>query len=790
MAEVAVSQWFALGSAECVNGALGRRLSRHDELVEGGWGGGGAKWLRNRTVVHNNRLLPHVALMTGQTTKISLLATHPVPLVGYNDLKFKEVTMKRYRRRAKNSTIPECCDLVRLWLLRLLVPMGAHRQFIGHHDFGDDNLAEFLGLGKWIDAEEFDFDQRVLLASLRKLHRMAEHDLCRATPPPILSENIARLSTLVGLSDTDCRILEFTVFIHIEPMLNDTADWLGDLSSEKMYHALATVLDLPEKEIRVSLSAHGVLANSGLVKVGRFGTSSLSSKLDLLSDGFADCILTSDVDPVSLLRDIVIPSKPPQLTINDFSHIDRSLVVLRPYLRQALATRQPGVNVFLHGEPGTGKSELARVLAKEMDCELFEVSCEDEDGIPVNGERRLRAFQAGQSFFAHQQALILFDEVEDVFSDGNSLFGFKSTGQARKGWINRMLEENPVPTLWVSNSAACLDRAFIRRFDMVIALPVPPKRQREQIVRKACDGMLSEESVRRIAEVEELAPAVIARAVAVVRSIRDRLDENDLSGAVEHLVGNTLEAQGYRGLKGNNRACLPETYDPAFIHADADLFAVAEGLVATKSGRLCLYGPPGTGKSAFGLWLAEQLGVPLCLKRASDLISPFLGVTERNIAAAFRQAEQEASLLLIDEVDSFLQDRRKAQRSWEVTEVNEMLTQMEGFSGVFIASTNLMTGLDQAALRRFDLKVKFDFLTTEQAWSLLERHCRVLALPPPTLKVKTRLARLAFLTPGDFATVVRQNRFRPIATPTAFITALEQECVVKEEGQTKAIGFL
>ncbi|MBW6608203.1 ATP-binding protein, partial [Salmonella enterica subsp. enterica serovar Weltevreden] len=86
---------------------------------------------------------------------------------------------------------------------------------------------------------------------------------------------------------------------------------------------------------------------------------------------------------------------------------------------------------------------------------------------------------------------------------------------------------------------------------------------------------------------------------------------------------------------------------------------------------------------------------------------------------AFRKAQNDGAVLLIDEVDSFLQDRRGAQHNWEVSEVNEMLTQMESFSGVFVASTNLMEGLDQAALRRFDLKVKFDYLRADQAWALL-----------------------------------------------------------------------
>ncbi len=99
---------------------------------------------------------------------------------------------------------------------------------------------------------------------------------------------------------------------------------------------------------------------------------------------------------------------------------------------------------------------------------------------------------------------------------------------------------------------------------------------------------------------------------------------------------------------------------------------------------------------------------------------------------------------MIDEVDSFLSDRRAAQRSWEVSMINEMLTQMESFSGIFIASTNLMDGLDQAALRRFDLKAKFDFLSDEQVWKLFVRHCRKLGLPHRKKALPLQLATLEY----------------------------------------------
>ena len=140
-------------------------------------------------------------------------------------------------------------------------------------------------------------------------------------------------------------------------------------------------------------------------------------------------------------------------------------------------------------------------------------------------------------------------------------------------------------------------------------------------------------------------------------------------------------------------------------------------------------------------------------------------------------------------MDSFLQDRQRAQRSWEVTAVNEMLTQMEAFPGVFIASTNLMDGLDQAALRRFDLKVKFDYLRPAQAWDLFEVHRQSLGLPDPDGTSRSTVARLGNLTPGDFAAVTRQHRFRPIASVDALVAALEAECSIKKDNR-KPLGFM
>ncbi|WP_159628053.1 AAA family ATPase [Massilia puerhi] len=697
------------------------------------------------------------------------------------------MTVRRRRSRPAPQELAQAC---RLWVLRIMVPLGGHRDLIGPMCFSNDHLARALGLGDWIDDDEREFDTKLVKKRLRELHREAEH-AAECDVPAVLHANVARLAALVGMSDVECRILELATMLHHERILDDAAETLGNLSSPKIVDVLAVLLDLEPDTVREALGAGGVLARSGLLNIDRSISGSLRSKLDLLSNRFADSVVGLDADPISLLRDTVAPSAAARLTLGDFPHLAQELAILRPYLERSVSgsdTPRQGVNVFVYGAPGTGKSELARALAAQLGCELFEVASEDEDGDPVGGERRLRAYRAAQSFFDRRRALLLFDEVEDVFAD-DGMFGQRSTAQRRKAWINRTLEQNRVPTLWLSNSIEGIDPAFLRRFDMLVEVQVPPRSQRERILQAACGDLVDAPTLARMAQVETLAPAVVDRVASVVRTIRDQFDGRGAARAVAWLAGRTLEAQGHAGLDAGGAARLPPDYDPAILNADTDLAALLPGLQHARSGRLCLYGPPGTGKSAFGRWLAERLEMPLMLRSASELMSKYVGESEKAIALAFRQAEREGALLMIDEVDSFLRDRDGARASWEVTRVNEMLTRMEAFGGVFIASTNLIDDIDPAALRRFDLKLRFGYLRPEQAMLMLERQCATLGLAPPDVHAQARVRSLAQLTPGDFAALARRHRFALFTACAPLVTALEQECALKR-GRQAAIGFL
>ena len=696
-------------------------------------------------------------------------------------------TSERSRSAGRESTLH---SLVRLWVLRLLVRMNHHRKFVRSADFRNDDIATALGFGKQVDCDCDAFEQKAIVNDLRDQHQCAEANAAATKPPAILRRNIAKLAKMLGLTPEDCRVLEFAVILHNEEILDNATEWLGHaLSTTQVVRALSRILDLPVRRVAEAFLPSGVLARSGLLAINRNGASTLRAKLDLLSESFADRMLSSESEPVELLRVRVALAPPPQLELTDYEHLGVSLGVLQPYLRSALSEGKRGVNVLLYGPPGTGKTQLARRLAREMRCELFEVASEDEDGDPIDGERRLRAYRAAQTLLANRKSLILFDEIEDVFNDGSEFFGRKSTAQTRKAWLNRMLEDGPVATFWLSNSISSIDPAFLRRFDLVVEMPVPPRAQRQRIIQHTCGDLIGPECAARIAEAESLAPAIVARAATVVRALAKTLDPAGTERALEHLISNTLEAQGHARLVRHDPNRLPSTYDLAHLNADADIKAIAEGMKKARSGRLCLYGPPGTGKTAFGRWLASQLEVPLQVRRASELLSPYVGMTEKNLARAFREAEQEGALLMIDEVDGFLRDRKEAQRPWEVTQVNEMLTQMEAFPGIFVASTNIVEGLDPAALRRFDVKIRLGYLHPDQAVALFRAHCRELGLEAPTPGEEASIARLGRLAPGDFAALMRQNRFRAIGSAGELADLLGAETLLKN-GCKRPIGFV
>jgi SpoVK/Ycf46/Vps4 family AAA+-type ATPase len=361
-----------------------------------------------------------------------------------------------------------------------------------------------------------------------------------------------------------------------------------------------------------------------------------------------------------------------------------------------------------------------------------------------------------------------------------------------KAWVNQILESNPVPTLWVTNRIEQIDPAFRRRFAYHLELKSPPPGAREGLVRKTLEGVaVSDAFVARLTERKGLTPAQIRTAVrfAGLAHVEGTAPE----ALIERQLRNADQALGTRAYDAGLRRSVT-TYDLDMLNVETrfEIPRVVEALKARGHGTLCFYGAPGTGKTALAEHIARSLDRPLLIKQASDLMSKFVGETEQNMAAMFEEAESEKAILLLDEADSFLQDRRGAQRTYEVTEVNEMLQGMERFNGIFVCTTNLMDRIDQAALRRFTFKIKFKPLAAAQREKMFVTEVLGGDAARLTPEVRARLAKLEQLCPGDFAAVKRQVEILAAEfSAEEFLEQLESEHRIKPDvRESRSIGFL
>jgi SpoVK/Ycf46/Vps4 family AAA+-type ATPase len=137
-------------------------------------------------------------------------------------------------------------------------------------------------------------------------------------------------------------------------------------------------------------------------------------------------------------------------------------------------------------------------------------------------------------------------------------------------------------------------------------------------------------------------------------------------------------------------------------------------------------------------------------------------------------------MLIFDEADSLLADRRGAERSWEVSQVNEMLTWMESHPLPFVCTTNFAENLDPATQRRFTFRIRFDYLSADQLPLAWAAH---FACPPPA-----GLSALERLALGDFANVARRMRTLGEADPQEILRELTRETAFKV-GAGRPIGF-
>lgn len=224
------------------------------------------------------------------------------------------------------------------------------------------------------------------------------------------------------------------------------------------------------------------------------------------------------------------------------------------------------------------------------------------------------------------------------------------------------------------------------------------------------------------------------------------------------------------------------------VSTNKDLKTLIEKLKnsKTKAYSLLLYGAPGVGKSYLALYLAQELGLNVLKKKASDMLSRFVGDTEKQIAAAFQEAIDTNSLLILDEADSLLTDRSKAKQDFQVSSVNTMLTCMESHPLPFVCTTNLKDWLDKASMRRFIFKIKYDEMGHKQIQAGVNEYFskRIKLTEEDTKDLK-------HITAGDFPVVKKKLDILEDGkyTKENILEQLKEEQAEKGIFEPKTIGF-
>ncbi len=585
------------------------------------------------------------------------------------------------------------------------------------------------------------------------------------------------IGKMLHLRPAEVAILQLSVDYYTSNFVEELWDSIAgargrraSLTAEPGLFSLLTGVSYDDAAQHIRMSAP--LRAAGLITNDRYGVLQILDRLlrALREPGSAKR------DPFDVLFGKVAHAT---LQLKDFAHLGQDVQRITALLHGALTRGETGVHVLLYGEPGTGKTELAKTLAASLGVPLRLIAEADEDGDEPSRQDRLAELRLAQQMLPGTgKALILFDEAEDLFGPPKRSFFDDDAGPSRV-YIHRLLEESKLPVIWTANDIGRFGSAVLRRMSCCLEVRVPPPAARAHLWAKAANDAgvaVPVEEFGRLAGMLPAAPALARSAMRVASMAGGDADTVRwaLSGIMRAMNNGKLPlAAAGEGM-----------FEPALLAADVDLGALAERLAKADAPRnvsLLLSGPPGSGKSAYARHLANRMGLPVLFRRASDLLDKYVGETEKQIAAAFAEAVDTNSFLIFDEADSLIADRRGAVRNWEVSQTNEMLTWMERHPLPFCCTTNFADRLDEAAMRRFLVKAQFGFLRPEQV-ALAFRQ--IFQLAPPA-----GLAALDRLTPADFDLVKRGAVLQgTMQDPEALLDALRREQRAKAGG-SNPIGF-
>ena len=574
------------------------------------------------------------------------------------------------------------------------------------------------------------------------------------------------VSKLYGLSKIEHEILQYYILQSTVPYINDIISLIT--GSFNVFELLGTSI------LGVKLWAVNQIRRR-MIKKGIFIKQGFNDNIVSLNMKILEIFENPEIKTQTQVKNILLgKNQKSELSWKDFDHLNKERNITLNILTSAIENNTKGINILLYGAVGTGKTQFAKVIANKAKIDMYAVSAEFMDKEATRKDR-LSDLASKQTVLSRVERIcILFDEAEDVMNRG-----FTEFGNASKAYLNTLIEETPVPIFWTTNNIYDVDPAFLRRMTYSIPFEKLTDEIRLNIWKRVIRKNKFKVDNKKLVEMNnnyDIPPSLIANAVETTKMI------NGIQDDFEIFVENVAKVVTKKKNVKKKKEFEMKDYDDKLVNTDLDIKDLTAKIKACGklNFSLCLYGEPGTGKSLYARYLAKELGVEVILKRASDLISKYVGETEQNIADAFAEAKSKKAMLIFDEADSFLQNRNNAVRNWEVSQVNEMLTWMESHEYPFVCTTNLLDTLDEASLRRFTFKIEFDFMTKEQVNTAFEHF----------FGIKNANVNIKGLTAGDFAIVKKKADFLCITGVTELSKMLQDEVKLKKSKELQnVVGF-
>jgi len=463
----------------------------------------------------------------------------------------------------------------------------------------------------------------------------------------------------------------------------------------------------------------------------------------------------------------------------------------------------PPKGVLLYGPPGTGKTLIARAVANETDANFYTVSG-PEIIHKFYGESEAHLRQIFEAAAKSPPSIIFLDEIDAIAPKRERVVGDveKRVVAQLLALMDGLSQRGQVIVIGATNIPDALDPALRRpgRFDREISLPIPDRHGRLQILEIHSRGMPLDDDVdiAHLAEVThgyvgaDLAALCREAAMICLRTLVPDIDFAAAEIPYEKLTSLTVRMANFlEALKVVEPSAIREvfteipdvtwkdvgglehikqTLTEAVIWPLAYRAYFEEAKIAPPKGIL-LAGAPGTGKTLLAKALAAESQVNFISVKGPQLLSMYVGESERGVREVFHKARQAAPcIVFFDEIDSLIPRRGSGGTDSHVTErvVSQFLSEMDGVEdlrGVFVlGATNRAELIDPALLRpgRLDRVIELPLPDKQALRAIYEVHTRGKALAKDVDLAVLVQASPAGMTGANVEWVCRRAAYRAI----------------------------